>query len=95
MIGAGALRREQQEHDVDRSRRPRRRNRPARASRAKTPTMRFRPDKLAVRDGDALAEPSRAEPLALEQRVEDIAFLKPGELAPRAPTVPEEAASWS
>ena len=43
------------------------------------PTMRFNPVKLAVRNGDAVAEPGRAQPLALQQDVEDVALLKPGE----------------
>ena len=34
------------------------------------------PGEFAVRDGDALAEPGRAEPLALQQRVEDVALLQ-------------------
>ena len=32
-----------------------------------------------MRNGDALAEASRAKPLTLEQGVEDIALLQPGE----------------
>ena len=36
----------------------------------------LQPDKLAMRNGNAVAEASRAKPLALEQRVEDIALLE-------------------
>ena len=35
--------------------------------------------KLAMRNGDAVAEPGRAQPLALQQDIEDVALLKPGE----------------
>ena len=39
-----------------------------------------RAHELAVRDGDPLPKPGGAEPLTLQERVEDIALLKPGEL---------------
>ena len=35
---------------------------------------------LDVRDGDAAAEPGRAQALALQQRVEDLAGVEPGSL---------------
>src|SRR6476659_10761525 len=75
MIGAGAFRGEQQKHDINRSAvdgveidrlgKPR-----ADAGDA------LQPSELAVRDGNALAKPGRAEPLALQERVEDVALLQ-------------------
>ena len=35
---------------------------------------------LAVRDGDAVADPGRAEALALQERIEDLARRKAGDL---------------
>ena len=37
-----------------------------------------KPGQFAVRNGDAIADARRAEPLALEQYVEHIAFVQPG-----------------
>src|SRR6476469_9013898 len=39
----------------------------------------LQPNELAMRDGDTLAEPGRAQPLTLQQRVEDVALLQAGE----------------
>ena len=92
MIGAGALRREQHEDEVDRlvverieidrAREPRKD--------ADQPVERAQ---LAVRDGDALADAGRAQALALQQRVEDLALGKPGEPRGRAGKPPAAPAS--
>src|SRR5262245_12436166 len=78
MIGTGALRREQQEHNIDRRAVDR-----IEINRFGKPSANagdaLQPGELAVRYRDALAEPSRSKALALEQRVEDIALLQAGE----------------
>ena len=65
MIGAGAFRGEQQEHDIDL----------VAVDRVEIDRLgearedagdALQPDELAVRNGDALAEPGRAEPLTLQ-----------------------------
>ena len=75
VIGAGALRGEQQKHDVDGLPVHRVEIDGLGKARANSGDA-LQPGKLAVRDGDALAEASRAKPLTLEQRVEDIALLR-------------------
>ncbi len=78
MIGAGPFGRKQEEHDIDRL---------AvdgvevdRLGKAREDADdALEPGELAVGNGDALAEPGGAEPLALQQNVEDFAFRKPGE----------------
>ena len=75
MIGAGAFRREQQEHDIDRLAVDR-----VEIDRLGKPREdaddALQPGELAVGNGDALAEPGRAQPLALQQHVEDVALLE-------------------
>ena len=75
MIGAGALWGEQQEHDVDGLAVHRVEIDGLGKARADSGDA-LQPDKLAVRNGNALAEASRAKPLTLEQRIEDIALLE-------------------
>ena len=79
VIGAGALGREQEEDEVDRLvverleidrlREPREQAEDAVEAR-----------ELAVRDGDAAADAGRAELLALQKRIEDLALRQAGEL---------------
>src|SRR6476469_8221270 len=78
MIGARAFRREQQKDnvdgcsvncvEVDRIGK-------ARADAGDA----LKANEFAMRDGDALAEPGRAQPLTLQQRVEDVTLLQAGE----------------
>ena len=77
-IGAGAFRREQKEHDVDGTTVHRIEIDGLGEAGADTGDA-LQPGELAVRNGDALAEASRAEPLTLEQRVENIALRQTGE----------------
>src|SRR5262245_26098918 len=78
MISGRALRGEPQKHDIHRSAVDR-----VEIDRVGKPRAdagdALQPGKLAVRDGNALAEPGRAEPLALQQRVEYVALLQAGE----------------
>ena len=73
VVGASPLRREQQEHDIDRLAVDRieidRLGKPRKDS-----DDAFKARNFAMRDGNTLAKSGRAEPLALEQHVEDDAF---------------------
>src|SRR5262245_57503956 len=78
MIGAGAFRREQQEHEIDfLAVQGVEIDRLGQTSEHADNTPHA--GKLGVRDGDAMLEPGRAQPLTLPQRIENIAFGKSGE----------------
>ena len=78
VVGAGALRREQQEEQVDRlAVEGLEVDRLVEAREQAEQAVELR--QLAVRDGDAVADAGRAEALALQQRLEDRALVEAGE----------------
>lgn len=80
MIGARALRRKQQEHEIDRLVVQR-----LEIDRLLQPSKdaddRMDVSQLAVGNGDAVADAGRAQAFALQDNVEDLPFGKPGDLA--------------
>ncbi len=78
MIGARALRRQQQEHQIDRLAVHRLEiDRPIEAG--KQPEQLFQLGQLAVRDGDAIPHRGGSELLPLQQDLENRAFVLPGQ----------------
>src|SRR5690606_30754218 len=77
MVGAGALRREQQEDEIDRLVVEGLEIERLRQTREQAENAR-QAGQLAMRDGDAVADAGRAELLPLEQRLEDLALVETG-----------------
>ena len=73
MIGAGALGRKQKNDDIDFLAVDRVEVDRLGEAREDADDA-LQPLQLAMRNGDAMAEPGRAEPLALQQDVEDVAL---------------------
>ena len=78
MIGAGAFRRQQQEHQIDRLAVHRFEVDRAFEAREEAEQL-FQLGELAVRNGDAIADGGGAELFALQQNLEHRAFVLPGQ----------------